>query len=105
MMCVIHDNSRLEKLSNEVSELLIFPSKKADLGQLALEILIEREKLEDMVEKGPKHEKKKAKEQLKKLKEIQKSIVKLYIVSMLKGKGQKNNYMNYIMSKYATSRG
>lgn len=103
-MVLTYDATRLEYLANKVAELTFDPRTRDNLGELALEVLIEREKLEEILESDTtKENKKKAIDGLKRLRSLEKSIVKLYLLSIFSGKKSQSPFMNYIMSKYSTS--
>jgi len=101
-----HSETRIDYLLTRVAEMASNPLKRTNLGQLALELLIEREKLEQIIESdSPEAEKQLAGEALRKLREVEKSIVRMHLFLMLSGKSSKDNFMNYIMSKYSHSGG
>ena len=105
-MYIKYDDSRIDYLTNQLAEITLDSSKQINLGRLALEILLIREGLEEILESDVSEEKlEKAKGDLKKLRELEKSVVKIYILSMVSGKQNKSNFMNYLMSKYTRSGG
>ena len=94
-------NSRLENLSTEVTEILLDTKKRSNLGRIALEILIERERIENVLEEdGDAELKQQAKTDLKRLRELEKSVVHFYFISMMSGKSPQNHFIHHVMGKY-----
>jgi len=97
-------DERLRYLANRIAEMTLGISKVSQLGDIALEILIAREDAEEKLKGNySQEEKEKAKKTLEDLRKLEKSVVRLYLLTKL---GQpykkKTPFLEYMLKKFST---
>ena len=96
-----YDEGRLQYLASQIASLAVDSFTPDQLGNIALEILVFRNKVENVLEKGSKEEKKRAKKALEQLKRLEASVIQLYILSRLRRQRSENLFLDYLTKDYS----
>jgi len=96
-----YDEGRLRYLASQIANLATGDFTPDQLGNIALEILVVRNKVENVLEKGSKEEKKRAKKVLEQLKQLETSVIQLYILGKLRKQRSENLFLDYLTRNYS----
>jgi hypothetical protein len=101
----IFGEDRLKYLANQITAMFSGATTTEQLGTIALEIMVSRENAEETISgKASLEDKKRAQKTLEQLKEIEKNIVRVYILNRLEHpQGKKTPFIDYVMSKYTST--
>jgi hypothetical protein len=101
----VFGEDRLKYLANQITAMFSGATTTEQLGTVALEIMVARENAEETISgKSSQEDKERAQRTLEQLREIEKNIVRLYILNRLEyPQGKKTPFIDYVMSKYTSS--
>lgn len=98
----VYETERLQYIAALLTDMQLHGVDIERLGNIALELLVSRRKIEDVLEGNyPEDQKNYAKKMLLRIKDLEKSIVSLYAIGRLRGeKWTEHPLFDYIMRGY-----
>lgn len=93
---------RIDYLANRITEMTLGEVRPSNLGNIAIELLVARERAEEKLEGNySENEKEEAQETLKQIKALEKNVIRLYFLSTLKGETRgKMHPFDRMVAKY-----
>lgn len=94
------DEERLHYLANRVTELTTHRTNFRELGDIALEVMMARLKIEELLDTKPKKDQRAhLNRTLRELKEVEKSIVRMYVLQSLEQQHAVNPFLSYVRKR------
>lgn len=101
-----YNKEKLQHLASQIARLSMGVVQANQLGYIALEILIMRNKVEDVLEKKvSKQERAEAKKALEQLRRLEKSIIQLYLISRFRKQSSNDLFLDYISQRHSFMEG
>jgi hypothetical protein len=102
MQKTVFDDERLRYLTSRVTEATRRSANLRELGDMALEVMMERLRVEEQLTHKPKKEERtRLKRMLRHLKDAERGIVRVYILQSLGRKSALNPFLNYMYKRDA----
>lgn len=97
-----YSKERIQYLASQIASLSLGKFQRGQLGNIALEILIMRSRVESVLEqKGSQAEQRRARKALEQVKQLEKSVVQLYLLARLQREGSEDLFLDYLTRRHS----